>query len=35
MNMLLHGISADGTTEVPIEVRDALNSQGGKNYEME
>jgi type I restriction enzyme M protein len=34
MNMLLHGISADGTTEVPIEVRDALGSQGGKNYEM-
>ena len=34
MNMLLHGISGDGTTEVPIEVRDALNGQGGKNYEM-
>ena len=34
MNMLLHGISADGTTDVPIEVRDALGSQGGKNYEM-
>ena len=32
--MLLHGISGDGTTEVPIEVRDALGSQGGKNYEM-
>jgi type I restriction enzyme M protein len=34
MNMLLHGISADGADEVPIEVRDALGSQGGKNYEM-
>jgi type I restriction enzyme M protein len=34
MNMLLHGISADGAGEVPIEVRDALGSQGGKNYEM-
>jgi type I restriction enzyme M protein len=34
MNMLLHGISADGATDVPIEVRDALGSQGGKNYEM-
>ena len=32
--MLLHGISADGADEVPIEVRDALGSQGGKNYEM-
>src|SRR4029077_14162296 len=34
MNMLLHGISADGADEVPVEVRDALGSQGGKNYEM-
>ena len=34
MNMLLHGISADGADEVPIEVRDALGSQGGRNYEM-
>jgi type I restriction enzyme M protein len=34
MNMLLHGISGNGATEVPIEVRDALGSQGGKNYEM-
>jgi type I restriction enzyme M protein len=34
MNMLLHGISADGADEVPIEVRDALGSQGGKYYEM-
>src|SRR5262245_31567780 len=34
MNMLLHGISADGADEVPIEVRDALGSQGGKNYEL-
>jgi len=25
---------ASATTEVPIEVRDALGSQGGKNYEM-
>ena len=32
--MLLHGISADGADEVPVEVRDALGSQGGKNYEM-
>ena len=28
--MLLHGISADGADEVPIEIRDALGSQGGK-----
>jgi type I restriction enzyme M protein len=34
MNMLLHGISADGADEVPIEVRDAFGSQGGRNYEM-
>ncbi len=34
MNMLLHGISADGADEVPIEVRDALGSHGGKYYEM-
>ena len=34
MNLLLHGISADGADEVPVEVRDALGSQGGKNYEM-
>jgi type I restriction enzyme M protein len=34
MNMLLHGISADGTGEVPIEIRDALGSHGGKYYDM-
>ena len=34
MNMLLHGISADGADEVPVEVRDALGSHGGKYYEM-
>jgi type I restriction enzyme M protein len=34
MNMLLHGISADGADEVPIEVRDALGGHGGKYYEM-
>ena len=34
MNMLLHGISGNGATEVPIEVRDALGSHGGKYYEM-
>ena len=34
MNMLLHGISADGADEVPIEIRDALGSHGGKYYEM-
>jgi type I restriction enzyme M protein len=34
MNMLLHGISGNGTTEVPIEVRDALGGHGGKYYEM-
>ena len=34
MNMLLHGISADRADEVPVEVRDALGSHGGKYYEM-
>ena len=34
MNMLLHGISADGADEVPVEIRDALGSHGGKYYEM-
>jgi type I restriction enzyme M protein len=34
MNMLLHGISADGTDEVPVEIRDALGSHGGKYHEM-
>jgi len=34
MNMLLHGISGNGADEVPIEVRDALGTQGGRNYEM-
>ena len=34
MNMRLHGISADGADEVPIEIRDALGSHGGKYYEM-
>jgi type I restriction enzyme M protein len=34
MNMLLHGISGNGATEVPIEVRDALGGHGGKYYEM-
>jgi type I restriction enzyme M protein len=34
MNMLLHGISADGADEVPVEIRDALGSHGGKFYEM-
>jgi type I restriction enzyme M protein len=32
--MLLHGISADGADEVPVEIRDALGSHGGKYYEM-
>src|SRR5688500_8966272 len=32
MNMLLHGISADGADEVPVEIRDALGSHGGKYY---
>jgi len=34
MNLLLHGISADGTEEVPVEIRDALASHGGQYYEM-
>ncbi len=34
MNMLLHAISADGADEVPVEIRDALGSHGGKYYEM-
>jgi len=34
MNLLLHGISADGTEEVPVEIRDALGSHGGRYYEM-
>ena len=34
MNLLLHGISADGTKEVPVEIRDALASHGGRYYEM-
>jgi type I restriction enzyme M protein len=34
MNMLLHGISGNGATDVPIEVRDALGGHGGKYYDM-
>lgn len=34
MNMLLHGIGGDGAEAVPIEVRDALGSHGGKFYDM-
>ncbi len=34
MNLLLHGISADGADEVPVEIRDALASHGGQYYEM-
>jgi type I restriction enzyme M protein len=34
MNMLLHGISANGADSVPVEIRDALGSHGGKYYEM-
>jgi type I restriction enzyme M protein len=34
MNMLLHGISGNGATEVPIEVRDALGGHGGKYYDV-
>ena len=34
MNLLLHGIGGNGTDEVPVEVRDALSSHGGRYYEM-
>ena len=34
MNLLLHGISADGADKVPVEIRDALGSHGGRYYEM-
>ena len=33
MNLLLHGISDDGDS-VPVDIRDALTSQGGKSYDM-